>query len=512
MRKSNRAVLGKKLRGFNVCGFLLAVFLLLAGCREPVEPTETLPSSTTTAESQKHASDEPLAKKPVWSSSLFVKDEVLYYVHPTTGCLMRYDLKEEEGGAIWSLPVYESFFLSGDRLYVRNQRDGHLYSLSTDGGDVEKLFSIPFEQGLMLGDAMYLLARPEGELAVLYMYQPKHAYWSVYVLDGSDDLASDMFVFGSDVFYYVQESGGRETLVARRLETGTKEEVYHALYPGKGQLHSLVWRDGVLYFIDEGAGLCSLDGKGQITRLPTQGDRVLAVLEDGFLLGNSDIGHDAIFYGNREGQEVEFFGGIVQAAYGMRAIIARRNQAGTERVSLVKYPEDEEQQTFTGSLAALRAGQQYALAMFYDTDGYAFINLSTGQTELIAGTKIEPQNVSIDTYLSEKTDKYQTPSQEEVAGAAPVRLAQVYAAAVSRNDRYTLRLLSSNAAKVPLYYPLEASGFQLNKLEETDKRLVYALDFSGYASTGHIAFLPSNLRQARLILTKTAAGWKVDLE
>ncbi|HHX73070.1 MAG TPA: hypothetical protein GX701_09135 [Clostridiales bacterium] len=491
---------------------MLAVFfLLLAGCRMENRPAETTPAISTPVERPNASREEPLARRPVWSRSLFVKDDYIFFVHPATNRLMRYHVTNEIGEILWSQPVYEFFFLSGNKLYVRNLDDGFLYSLDTDGEKVERLFSIPFEDGLLLGDVMYLLARPEGESAILYQYEPKHGFWSMYILEGSHQWDTDAAVFGNGILYYVQETAGRESVIARTLDTGQKVEAYQALYPGKGQLHSLIWQNGVLYFIDEGSGLCAVDDTGEVSRLPTEGNRVLAVLSDGILLGNSQKAHDSIFYGNKEGHGVEFSSGIVHAGYGMRAVISRQNSAGKERIALVKYPEDEEQAVLTGSLAVLKVGQQHALAMFYDWDEYFLLNLLTGEAERLAGDTIEPTHVTIKTYL-EETSKNQTPYQEEVDKASPATLAQLYAAAFCRNDRYTMSRLSSNGAKLPLFYPCYAKGFRLSKLEETDKRFVFALDLSGFASAGHIAHLPPNMQQARLVVTRTSAGWKVNLE
>ena len=106
------------------------------------------------------------------------------------------------------------------------------------------------------------------------------------------------------------------------------------------------------------------------------------------------------------------------------------------------------------------------MAMFYDWDEYFLLNLLTGEAERLAGDTIEPTHVTIKTYL-EETSKNQTPYQEEVDKASPATLAQLYAAAFCRNDRYTMSRLSSNGAKLPLFYPCYAKGFRLSKPEET---------------------------------------------
>ncbi len=503
------------MRNKNLLLILLIFATLLVSCKPGDTPavSETVKSGVTTTENKVTPPEiEEPAEETIYSTKLYVDDEQIVYVSPTTGYLMRTTRKDSKSTNLYEGTVWEEFLVAGGRILFRDTQTGHISSIKLDGNEYTKLFKMPFYHGIMRRGSLYFIDTSNMvDETVLYVYTINDEKWSTHILAGNRQSCSrQTIVFGDDNLYYLSITDNTVSIISMNYENGEKRTIFTAARGERLAIPELFGSKGGIYYSDPFENRFIYMGKDERpTYYPTGGDRIFAVITEGLLFAKSENYFGNLLIGNTEGQVTECKSGKVLSYHGARAFIQRLDVNGREYATLVKYPEDVEQIVIHGEIHTLITHDRYALAFFYDNNKSYLIDMAEAEAIEYELENPNPEEVTIDQYLSEGKDKNIVPSASSLLMASPGELVAVFTNAAVNNDRHTLIRLYGSEEKLPPYPDLYMKSYTVQKESDTGERIVYTIDYVPYSERDDVflGYWPEVLDEGMIILIKTESGW-----
>ena len=486
----------------------------LTACRSTPESGEqtTTPAVTVSPDAEPDPLDDIHQEKTVQSTQLWCHANKLIFVAPHDNRLTRVELSTGQTTAICDLPAYREFLVIEDRIFFRNLDTGELCAVNENGTELRTYFKMPFCRGAMKDSVLYFLNSDstDGGDAKLYTYDPLGGVWATTILSGctlSPNRQTAVFI--GDALFYLANDTGVDRLIRQTLETGERTVIYTASQTGSGRLAELYASNNTLYFHDRSNGETYRYADGAPPRsIAVAGDRIYAVLTEGILFGSAEAGGDRLFFGNTLGDYTEYRHGIVMAAGGPRALV-RRTTDGVDELAMVKYPEDETQTLFTGRISHMAADNAgHAVVFFYDTSAYTYVNLSAGKTEEFTMPAVELERLAAADYIAAGARPHTILAETDLTAVAPQQFVQIFAAAVAKNDRYTLSMLAGNIGSYP---PVCVKNWTINRSEQSsdEARVTYRITYALYtqADAWCMEYAPELIRSGSLTFVQREDGW-----
>lgn len=501
----------------------LALLLPLCACSGSSGPDETTASGTTSASVQTTTAapgidDTELG--PILSTKLVCTSSSALFVDPQSCLLTMLDRAAGTTSAVCSERAWDEFFLVGGTVYFRSLDTGRICSVTVDGGVVTEYFEMPFRRGLIENGKMFFIDTENYTSdVVLYTYTPASGEWQTTMLTGCRlSPIRDTVVFGGGCLYYTALDGTENSVVRISLPDGARTVLYSVSAESSARVLSLTFANNKLYFHDRMLyGYFCVNSSGDLSQYYIDGDRIFGVLSDGLLLGYSYNYDGNLLLGSSGGQTAECRGGDVLACGQSRALVHRWSQYGGDRVVVVKYPEDLEQKVISGTPLKLLAGADGVVALFIaESQKIIIIDISSGKTYSYPSQYTYlPESVELNAYLAGadvgEAPLGLTPSDLALRSATAEELANVFATAVARSDRYTLMRLLGEDTELAAYMPTASASYTLSLNASSAERAEFTVTYKTYSAPDSFyrGFWPKSLSASILTLVRSQGVWKL---
>ncbi|MBQ4048210.1 MAG: hypothetical protein IJC93_07580 [Clostridia bacterium] len=505
---------------------LWAVVVLLLGSLfacATVPPVETTTAATTApVQSGSPATtvpnDDHLAEEQtVFSATLFCDDEIAIWATPRDNALICLDLASGEQTILCDRAVYPEFFVVGDRVIFRELESGRICAVNTNGGNFISYYQMPLSKGVIKNGVLYFIDDEDNYAAeaVLYKYEPLAGVWSTGILPGCHlSPVYERVAFGETMMYYIAADDLGERVVRQSLATGERSVIYQVDSSRSGCLLSLTWSDGVLYFRDAAVEsfFAYSEEDDAVRAIDVPGERICAIMDNGMVTQTVAAESSSLVFSNPAGQYASFRGGEIEAAGLSRALVRRTIAEGKDQLSLVKYPEDEEQGTLSGEILRVisdRAG--HAVVFFYGSAVCHFVDLNKGTIREFSSETKYLNRVSLSRYVAMESIDHTVLSGHDLVEAGPDLIAAAFAKALAAGDRFSLAVLLYDYGQMDAFPPVRFAAWEMLPAASTapDEKFVCRLRYTPYTEgdLSILDFAPEVLRDGRLTLTCDGVCW-----